>query len=61
MATPNGISRKEKKKAMSEERLTALAMVSMKKRLVRESSHFSTTAIEKFANLKDRRATFLFR
>ena len=47
--------------SMSEERLNALAMLSMGKRLVRESFNFNNSVVDKFANLKDRRANFLFK
>ena len=46
---------------MSEERLSALAVLSMEKRLVRESSNLNNSVIGKFADLKDRRANFLLK
>ncbi len=46
---------------MSEERLNALAMLSMEKRLVTDCSNFNKSVIDKFANLKNRIANFLFK
>ena len=46
---------------MSEEKGTALAMLSMKERLVRESSNLSSSVINKIVSLKDRIATILCR
>ena len=45
---------------MSEDRLNALAMLSKEKRLIRESINFNNSVVDKFANLKNRRANFLF-
>eukprot|EP00795_Rhopilema_esculentum_P001844 gene1844-16336_t len=46
---------------MSEERLNALAMLSMEKSLIRDSTDFNKNFIEMFAQLKNRRAKFLFK
>ena len=45
---------------MSEDRLNALAMLSKEKRLIRESINFNNSVVDKFANLKNKRANFLF-
>ena len=47
--------------SMTEDRLNALAMLSMEKALVQSSVSFNTEVIERFAHLKDRRAKFLFK
>ncbi|XP_031425812.1 zinc finger MYM-type protein 1-like [Clupea harengus] len=46
---------------MTQERLNALAMLSMEQRLVTDMLDFNQRVIEKFANLKERRATFLYK
>ena len=46
---------------MTQERLNALAMLSMEKRLVTDMIDFNQRVIERFANLKERRATFLYK
>lgn len=46
---------------MAQERLNALAMLSMEKRLVLEMTDFNQRVIEKFAAQKERRAKFLFK
>lgn len=46
---------------MTQERLNALAMLSMEKRLVTEITDFNQKVIEKFAGQKERRAKFLFK
>ncbi|XP_008273895.1 zinc finger MYM-type protein 1-like [Stegastes partitus] len=46
---------------MTQERLNALAMLSMEKRLVCEMTDFNQKVIEKFAGLKERRAQFMFK
>ena len=46
---------------MSEDRLNALAMLSMEKNLIRDSANFNQTVIVMFAQLKNRRAKFLFK
>ena len=46
---------------MTQERLNALAMLSMEKRLVCEMTDFNQRVIEKFAGQKERRAKFLFK
>ena len=46
---------------MTQDRLNALAMLSMEKKLVRNMSDFNKRVIEKFANQKDRRAKFLYK
>ncbi|KAL1279200.1 hypothetical protein QQF64_025873 [Cirrhinus molitorella] len=47
--------------SMTQERLNALAMLSMEKRLVIEITDFNMKVIEKFASQKERRAKFLFK
>ena len=47
--------------SMLEDRLNALAMLSMEKSLVRNSINFNTQVIERFAAQKDRRAKFLYK
>ena len=46
---------------MSEDRLNALAMLSMEKNLIRDSANFNQTVIVMFAQLKNRRVKFLFK
>ncbi|XP_063747657.1 zinc finger MYM-type protein 1-like [Eleginops maclovinus] len=46
---------------MSQERLNALAMLSMEKRLVTDMIDFNQRVIEEFASLKERRAKFLYK
>ncbi|KAJ8375420.1 hypothetical protein SKAU_G00060000 [Synaphobranchus kaupii] len=46
---------------MTQDRLNALAMLSMEKRLVTEMTDFNQKVIEKFAGLKERRAKFMFK
>ena len=46
---------------MSEDRLNALAMLSMEKDFIRDSANFSQTVIDMFAQLKIRRAKLLFK
>ncbi|XP_060778845.1 zinc finger MYM-type protein 1-like isoform X2 [Neoarius graeffei] len=46
---------------MTQERLNALAMLSMEKRLVTEMMDFNQKVIEKFASQKERRAKFMFK
>ncbi|KAJ8025702.1 Zinc finger MYM-type protein 1 [Holothuria leucospilota] len=46
---------------MSDDRLNALAMLSIEKKFIRESSNFNQRVIEMFAHLKERRATFLYK
>ena len=46
---------------MTQERLNALAMLSMEKKLVTDMIDFNQRVIEKFANLKERRAKFLYK
>ena len=46
---------------MTQERLNALAMLSMEKRLVTDIIDFNQRVIERFANLKERRAKFLYK
>lgn len=45
---------------MNQDRLNALAMLSMGKRLVTDMADFNQRVIDKFAALKERRAKFLF-
>ncbi len=47
--------------SMTQERLNALAMLSMEKRLVTEMTDFNQKVIEIFANQKERRAKFIFK
>ncbi|KAL1276105.1 hypothetical protein QQF64_035728 [Cirrhinus molitorella] len=47
--------------SMTQERLNALAMLSIEKRLVTEMNDFNQKVIEKFASQKERRATFIFK
>ncbi|KAL1261516.1 hypothetical protein QQF64_006781 [Cirrhinus molitorella] len=47
--------------SMTQERLNALAMLSVEKRLVIEITDFNMKVIEKFASQKERRAKFLFK
>lgn len=46
---------------MNEERLSALGMLSMEKKMLQEIPNFNDLVTDKFANLKDRRINFLFR
>ncbi|KAL3046778.1 hypothetical protein OYC64_021081 [Pagothenia borchgrevinki] len=46
---------------MSQDRLNALAMLSMEKKLVREIPDFNKKVIERFATQKERRARFLYK
>ncbi|XP_030234897.1 uncharacterized protein LOC115559883 [Gadus morhua] len=46
---------------MTQERLNALAMLSMEKRLVCEMTDFNQKVFEQFAGLKERRAKFMFK
>ncbi|KAL1005408.1 hypothetical protein UPYG_G00058730 [Umbra pygmaea] len=46
---------------MSQERLNALAILSIENRLIREIPDFNGKVIEKFASLKNRRAKFLYK
>lgn len=46
---------------MTQERLNALAMLSMEKRLVTEMTDFNQKVIDRFAGLKERRAKFMFK
>ena len=46
---------------MSEDRLNALAMLSIEKNLVRFSIDFNQNVIDMFPQLKNRRAKFLFK
>ena len=45
---------------MSQDRLNALAMLSMEKKLVRDIPDFNNKVIERFATQKERRAKFLY-
>ncbi|RXN12340.1 zinc finger MYM-type 1-like protein [Labeo rohita] len=47
--------------SMTQERLNALAMLSIEKRLVTEMTDFNQKVIEKFASQKERRAKFVFK
>ena len=47
--------------SMTQERLNALAMLSMEKRVVTKMTDFNQKVIEKFANQKERRAKFIFK
>ena len=47
--------------SMTDDRLNALGMLSMKKRLIREMPDFDKLVIDKFAQLKERRANFLYK
>ncbi|XP_056306384.1 uncharacterized protein LOC130218267 [Danio aesculapii] len=47
--------------SMTQERLNALAMLSIEKRLVTEMTDFNQKVIEKFASQKERRAKFIFK
>lgn len=47
--------------AMSQDRLNALAMLSMEKKLVKDIPDFNQRVIERFASLKDRRAKFTYK
>ncbi|CAI5682239.1 unnamed protein product [Oreochromis niloticus] len=46
---------------MAQDRLNALAMLSIEKKLTQELPDFNTRVIEKFATQKDRRAKFLYK
>lgn len=46
---------------MGQERLNALAMLSMEKQLTSDIPDFNTRVIEKFASLKERRAKFMYK
>ncbi|XP_069505521.1 zinc finger MYM-type protein 1-like [Ambystoma mexicanum] len=46
---------------MTEDRLNALAMLSMEKQLIQEIPDFNTRTIDKFASLKNRRAQFVYK
>ena len=41
---------------MSEDKLNALGMLSMEKKLARDSPNFNNSVMERFANLKARRS-----
>ena len=47
--------------AMAQDRLNALAMLSIEKKLTRDIPDFNKRVIEKFASQKDRRAKFLYK
>lgn len=47
--------------AMGQERLNALAMLSMERELVRKMPDFNERVIDQFAALKDRRAKFQYK
>ncbi|XP_049336876.1 uncharacterized protein LOC125802536 [Astyanax mexicanus] len=47
--------------SMTQDRLNALAMLSMEKTLVTEMTDFNKNVIEKFAGQKERRAKFMFK
>ena len=46
---------------MAQDRLNALAMLSMEKNLIQNIPDFNTKVIEKFATQKDRRAKFMYK
>lgn len=46
---------------MTQERLNALAILSMERRIVTEMTDFNLKVTEKFSNLKDRRAKFIYK
>ncbi|CAL9689856.1 unnamed protein product [Knipowitschia caucasica] len=46
---------------MTQERLNALAMLSMEKRLICQMTNFNQRVIERFASLKERRAKCMFK
>lgn len=46
---------------MSQDRLNALAMLSMKKNLIKTVPDFNHRVIDKFAFLKDRRAKLMYK
>lgn len=46
---------------MGEERLNALAMLSMEKKLTISILDFNRRVIERFASLKERRAKFMYK
>ena len=46
---------------MTDDRLNALGMLSTEKKLIREMPDFNELVIDKFAQLKERRANFLYR
>ena len=46
---------------MSEDRLNALAMLSMEKNLVKDIPDFNKRVIDRFATLKERRAKFMYK
>ncbi len=46
---------------MTQDRLNALAMLSIEKKLVKDIPDFNTKVIEKFVNQKERRAKFLYK
>lgn len=46
---------------MTQDRLNALAVLSIEKRLTHDISDFNRLVIEKFAHMKDRRAKFLYK
>lgn len=46
---------------MSEDRLVALSMLSIEKKLIQEISNFNDKVIEKFASKKDRRISLIFK
>ena len=46
---------------MAQDRLNALAMLSIEKNLTRDIPEFNRLVIEKFAHMKDRRAKFLYK
>ena len=46
---------------MAQDRLNALAMLSMEKNLIQNIPDFNTKVIEKFATKKNRRAKFMYK
>ena len=46
---------------VAQDRLNALAMLSIERQLTRDIPDFNTRVIERFASQKDRRSTFLYR
>ena len=46
---------------MSQDRLNAVAMLSMEKKLIKDNHDFNHRVTEKFASLKERRATFMYK
>jgi len=47
--------------SMTQDRLNALAMLSIEKKLIRSIPDFNTRVIERFATQKERRAKFLYK